>query len=48
MIVQIKEDSENLFFRMIRTKFVFWPKPADVPVYVEYGAADIGIVGKTL
>ena len=23
-----------------------WPKPSDVPTYVEYGAADIGVVGK--
>lgn len=24
----------------------FWVKPSDVPIYVEHGAADIGIVGK--
>lgn len=26
----------------------FWAKPADVPIYVERGAADIGIVGKDI
>ena len=26
----------------------FWVKPSDVPVYVERGAADIGIVGKDI
>ena len=24
----------------------FWAKPSDVPIYVEHGAADVGIVGK--
>src|SRR4029453_4028137 len=28
-------------------RFVF-PKPADIPTYVEYGAADLGIVGKDI
>ena len=32
--------NEELGFRF------FLSKPSDVPTYVEYGAADIGIVGK--
>ncbi len=37
----------NLFFvnEELKLKF-FLAKASDVPTYVEYGAADIGIVGK--
>ena len=35
----IIEDDENL------VRF-FMAKPSDVPVYVEYGVADLGVVGK--
>lgn len=44
---QLKEPSRRLFFftpdRQIRFMLV---KPNDVPTYVEYGIADMGIVGK--
>nr|MBO2494442.1 ATP phosphoribosyltransferase [Clostridia bacterium] len=44
---QLKEPSRKLFFftpdRQIRMILV---KPNDVPTYVEYGIADMGIVGK--
>ncbi len=26
----------------------FWVKPSDVPIYVERGAADIGVAGKDI
>ncbi|MFR4757492.1 MAG: hypothetical protein ACLT9P_04770 [Evtepia gabavorous] len=26
----------------------FWVKPSDVPVYVERGAADVGVAGKDI
>ena len=41
------KDSRKLIFtnEELRMKF-FLAKPSDVPTYVEYGAADIGIVGK--
>jgi ATP phosphoribosyltransferase catalytic subunit (EC 2.4.2.17) len=44
---ELRENSRKLIFadKKNRVKF-FLAKPADVPVYVEYGAADIGIVGK--
>jgi len=44
---ELRENSRKLIFtdEKNRVKF-FLAKPADVPVYVEYGAADIGIVGK--
>lgn len=42
-----KEKSRKLILEDSRTGFRFiMAKPADVPTYVEYGAADIGVVGK--
>ena len=45
----IKENSRKLIFeneeRMVR---YFWVKPSDVAVYVERGAADIGVAGKDI
>ncbi|PYM39861.1 MAG: ATP phosphoribosyltransferase [Candidatus Rokuibacteriota bacterium] len=45
----IEEDSRRLIFtdpkRDLRVLFL---KPADVPAYVVYGAADLGIVGKDI
>ena len=41
------EESRKLIFTDEKNKIRFFlVKPADVPTYVEYGAADIGIVGK--
>ena len=38
---------ESLYFTNEELKIKFFlSKPSDVPTYVEYGAADIGIVGK--
>lgn len=44
---EIKEKSRKLIFvnEALKLKF-FLSKASDVPTYVEYGAADIGIVGK--
>jgi ATP phosphoribosyltransferase len=45
----IEEDSRKLIFtdaaRALRVLFL---KPADIPAYVTYGAADLGIVGKDI
>ena len=41
----LREDGRRLFYEAEGTEFIIC-RPWDVPVYVEYGAADIGIVGK--
>lgn len=45
----IKENNRKLIFeneeRMVR---YFWVKPSDVAIYVERGAADIGVAGKDI
>lgn len=44
---ELKEDSRKLILKDDKNKIKFFlAKPSDVPVYVEYGAADIGMVGK--
>ena len=44
---EIKEKSRKLIFTDEKNKIKFvMVKASDVPTYVEYGAADIGIVGK--
>lgn len=44
---EMKENSRKLIFTNEEKKFKFFlAKATDVPTYVEYGAADIGIVGK--
>jgi len=46
-ISEMKEKSRKLIFTDEKHKFKFiLVKASDVPVYVEYGAADIGIVGR--
>ena len=43
----MKEETRKLVLETPDKKFrFFFVKPADVPTYVEYGIADIGIVGK--
>ena len=45
----IRENSRKLIFEnsenMVR---YFWVKPSDVAIYVEQGAADVGVVGKDI
>lgn len=44
---ELKEDSRKLILSDEKNKIRFFlAKPADVPTYVEYGAADIGVVGR--
>lgn len=44
---EYRNKSRKLIFTDEKSKIRFFlVKPADVPTYVEYGAADIGIVGK--
>lgn len=44
---ELKSNSRKLILTDEKNKIRFFlAKPGDVPVYVEYGAADIGIVGK--
>lgn len=46
-VAEIKTKTRKLIFTDEKNKFKFiLVKASDVPVYVEYGAADIGIVGK--
>ncbi len=46
-ISEMKEKSRKLIFTDEKNKFKFiLVKASDVPTYVEYGAADIGVVGK--
>ena len=43
----LKEETRKLVLETADKKFkFFFVKPSDVPTYVEYGIADIGIVGK--
>ena len=41
----MREDGRKLFYKAEGTEFILG-RPSDVPVYVEYGAADVGIAGK--
>ena len=41
----LREDGRKLLYEAQGTEFIVG-RPSDVPVYVEYGAADVGIVGK--
>lgn len=45
----IKEVNRNLIFENeeLGVRY-FWAKPSDVPIYVERGAADIGVAGKDI
>lgn len=45
----IKEEGRKLIFENEEKQLCyFWVKPSDVPIYVEKGAADIGIAGKDI
>ena len=46
---EILEDSRKLIFENEENGVCyFWAKPSDVAIYVERGAADVGIVGKDI
>lgn len=43
---EIREDSRKLIFENEENNVrYFWAKPSDVAIYVEHGAADVGIAG---
>jgi ATP phosphoribosyltransferase len=45
----IKENNRKLIFENAEKQVrYFWVKPSDVAIYVERGAADIGVVGKDI
>lgn len=45
----IKENNRKLIFENKDKKVrYFWVKPSDVAIYVEHGAADIGVAGKDI
>ena len=45
----IKENTRKLIFENEETGVrFFWVKPSDVAIYVERGAADIGVAGKDI
>ena len=41
----LRDNGRRLLYRVEETEFIM-SRPSDVPVFVEYGAADVGIVGK--
>ena len=41
----LREDGRRLLYRAEGAEFIV-SRPSDVPVFVEHGAADVGIVGK--
>jgi ATP phosphoribosyltransferase len=41
----LREDGRRLFYKAEGAEFIV-SRPSDVPVFVEHGAADVGIVGK--
>jgi ATP phosphoribosyltransferase len=41
----VRENGRKLVYRAADSEFIV-SRPSDVPVFVEYGAADVGIVGK--
>ena len=46
---QIHENSRRLIFESVENGVrYFWVKPSDVAIYVERGAADIGVAGKDI
>ena len=46
---EIKEENRKLIFENAEKKVrYFWVKPSDVAIYVERGAADIGVAGKDI
>lgn len=46
---EIKEEGRKLIFENPKTHVrYFWVKPSDVSIYVERGAADIGVCGKDI
>lgn len=46
---EIMQESRKLIFENETLSLrYFWAKPSDVSIYVEHGAADIGIVGKDI
>ena len=45
----IRENSRKLIFESVENRVrYFWVKPSDVPIYVERGAADVGVAGKDI
>ena len=46
---EIRENTRKLIFENIEKQIrYFWVKPSDVSIYVERGAADLGVVGKDI
>ena len=42
----IREDNRKLIFENVEARVrYFWAKPSDVAIYVERGAADVGVAG---
>jgi ATP phosphoribosyltransferase len=43
---EVRENDRKLVFQVGEGREIITTRPTDVPTYVEYGASDIGIVGK--
>ena len=45
-IGELRANDRRLVFEVAEGRTIITTRPADVPAYVEYGAADVGIVGR--
>ncbi|MFA5802618.1 MAG: ATP phosphoribosyltransferase [Thermoleophilia bacterium] len=45
-VAEVRENDRKLVFELGEGRTIITTRPSDVPTYVEYGAADVGIVGK--
>ena len=45
-VAEVRENDRKLVFEVGEGRTIITTRPSDVPTYVEYGAADVGIVGK--
>ena len=45
-VAEVSENDRKLVFEVGEGRTIITTRPSDVPTYVEYGAADVGIVGK--
>jgi len=45
-VAEVRENDRKLVFEVGEGRTIITTRPSDVPTYVEYGASDVGIVGK--
>ncbi|MEW6020348.1 MAG: ATP phosphoribosyltransferase, partial [Pseudomonadota bacterium] len=47
-VAELRAQDRKLLFEVGENRSIITTRPSDVPTYVEYGAADVGIVGKDI